>query len=58
MKLIVRDEFFELPQTKFQTIAEGEGHCVFNIEEIKAVVDPATATKGNRGNYNQKIWNQ
>src|SRR3978361_350809 len=29
MELIERDSFLDLLQTKFETIAEGEGHCMF-----------------------------
>lgn len=29
MELIERDGFFELLQTKFESVSEGEGHCVF-----------------------------
>jgi len=29
MELIERDGFFELLQTKFKSVSEGEGHCVF-----------------------------
>jgi predicted ATPase len=29
MKLIERDGFLDLLQTKFTTVAQGEGHCVF-----------------------------
>ena len=29
MELIERDGFFDLLQAKFETVSEGEGHCVF-----------------------------
>ncbi|MGH2565826.1 MAG: ATP-binding protein, partial [Ginsengibacter sp.] len=29
MELIERDEYFDLLQTHFNNVAEGEGHCVF-----------------------------
>jgi len=34
MELIERDGFLALLQTKFQNIAEGEGHCIFASCEV------------------------